>query len=465
MPKPLAAKLIVEAKRPETVSIGHYDWQKKKDVTKRIPLYHRATEQDAQDDLVSVLRLVDAGKVRMSEKTGRPTAGSVRAMGEILQGGDFYPDREKRAWEELPGPIKAYAWPMLIQTAKLARLKGGKLNLTTSGRKALRDPPHETIKAVWQAWLANKKVDELQRINAIRGQTGRGKRGMTPPAERRAVILRALKKCPTEKWFGFDVFFNFMRASGFLLVVSEDPWELYIDDYHYGHLDNSAWALLSSRYVMVLLFEYAATLGLVDLAYIDPEDAPNDYDADIAFLSRYDGLMHLRINALGAFCLGKTRSYTLSEVEIEHVLRVLPNFDVVAVKPLPPGDQIALEQIAEKTGDTVWTIRPDRMLKALESGQSLDSIRSFLAHKSGADFPQPVAVLFDDMADKGSLLKAKGTAHLIEVKDADTAQFLSQEREVSKHCFLAGEHHLAVPEKSLTKFRNALRKIGYVLPK
>ena len=66
--------------------------------------------------------------------------------------------------------------------------------------------------------------------------------------------------------------------------------------------------------------------------------------------------------------MGRKRSYTPSEVEIEHVLKVLPNFDVVAFKPLPLGDQIALEQFADKTADSVWAIRSERMLKGLEDG-------------------------------------------------------------------------------------------------
>ena len=466
VPRPLPAKLRVETERPEHVEIPQYNFLAGKKKIRQIPLYHADTEQTAQEDLVSVLRLVDAGKVRVSERTGRPSAATVRIIGEALWGGDFYPDREKRdKWEELPGPIKAHAWPMLIHAAKLARLKSGKLHLTPAGRKALAAPPHEIIKTLWQAWLKNAKTDELQRVSAIRGQTGQGKSGMTSPPERRDMIVKALKKCPIEKWFGFDVFCNFMRASGDFLIVSDEPWELYIQD-EYGHLTDG-WGLLASQYTQVLLFEYAATLGLIDVAYIDPVDAPLDVDSapDLAFLSRYDGLMYLRINALGAFCLGRKRSYTPSEVEIEHVLKVLPNFDVVAFKPLPLGDQMALEQFADKTADSVWTIRSERMLKGLEDGQSLDHMQSFLKHKSGEDLPQTVAVLFGDIASKVSRLRAKGTAHLIEVTDVETAQFLAYDQDVSKHCYLAGDRQLVVPEKSLTAFRNALRKIGYILPK
>lgn len=468
VPQPTPAKLDVETERPEIAKIIRHNFWTEKNRIKQIPLYHADTEQTAQEDLMSVLRLIEAGKVGLTEKTRRPTATSIRAISDVLWGGDFYPDREKRnEWEELPGPIKAHAWPLLIHTANLARLQSGKLHLTPAGRKALTAPPHETSKTLWQAWLKNAKTDEMQRVSAIRGQTGRGKSGMTSPVKRRTVIVKALRACPIEKWFGFDAFCNFMRAAGYWLIVSDEPWELYIGDYNYGHLSNDDWALLTSRYTMVLLFEYAATLGLVDVAYIDPVDAPLGVDSapDLAFLSRYDGLMYLRINALGAFCLGRKRSYMPSEVEIEHVLKVLPNFDVVAFKPLPSGDQIALEQFAEKTADNVWKIRSEQMLKGLESGQSLDHMRSFLKHKSGEELPHPVAVLFDDMADKVPRLRAKGTAHLIEVTDVETAQFLAHDRGVSKHCYLAGDRQLVVPEKSLTAFRNALRKVGYILPK
>ena len=467
VPQPAPAKLDVETDRPEQVEISQYDFWTEKNKVKKIPLDHADTEQTAQEDLVSVLRLIDVGKVRLTEKTKRPTAASLRAIGEVLWGGDFYPDREKRdEWEELPGPIKAYAWPALIHAAKLARLQSGKLHLTPAGRKALTAPPHETIKTLWQAWLKNAKTDELQRISAIRGQTGEGKAGLTSPVTRRDVIVKALKKCPIETWFGCEAFCNYMRAAGYLLIVSDEPWELYIFD-HYGHLDDDGWALLASCYTKALLFEYAATLGLVDVGYIDPVDAPLEVESapDLVFLSRYDGLMYVRINALGAFCLGRKRSYTPSEVAVEHVLKVLPNFDVVAFKPLPQGDQLLLAQFAEKTADNVWTIRPEQMLKGLESGQSLDHMRSFLKHKSGEELPQPVAVLFDDIAGKVSRLHAKGTAHLIEVTDVETAQFLAHDRGVSKHCYLAGDRQLVVPEKSLTAFRNALRKVGYILPK
>ncbi|MGH3674919.1 MAG: hypothetical protein ACRDU5_04125, partial [Mycobacterium sp.] len=50
-----------------------------------------------------------------------------------------------------------------------------------------------------------------------------------------------------------------------------------------------------------MLFEYAATLGLIDVTYTDPADARDDFRDnwgadDLDYLSRYDGLRAIRIN-------------------------------------------------------------------------------------------------------------------------------------------------------------------------
>ena len=54
------------------------------------------------------------------------------------------------------GPIKAYAWPLLVQAAKLAERHGKKLALTKAGRQALGTPAADTL----QAHLAALAEDE-----------------------------------------------------------------------------------------------------------------------------------------------------------------------------------------------------------------------------------------------------------------------------------------------------------------
>jgi len=57
------------------------------------------------------------------------------------------------------------------------------------------------------------------------------------------------------------------------------------------------------------LFESLATLGLIDFAYTYPHSLwPELGDSwgidELSFCGRYDGLLYVRLNALGAYCLG-----------------------------------------------------------------------------------------------------------------------------------------------------------------
>jgi hypothetical protein len=75
----------------------------------------RLTEPDAQLNLRIVLELCAGGKLRCSDKTHRPSAATVYAVGSLLAHGDFYRDE----------PIASFAWPLLVQAGGLARLKVG----------------------------------------------------------------------------------------------------------------------------------------------------------------------------------------------------------------------------------------------------------------------------------------------------------------------------------------------------
>ncbi|MBU1752162.1 MAG: hypothetical protein KKA73_31160, partial [Chloroflexi bacterium] len=129
------------------------------------------------------------------------------------------------------------------------------------------------------------------------------------------------------------------QAAGHTFAVARDLWHLYIADPNYGSLGYAGygeWPLLQGRYLLAFLFEYAATLGLIDVAYIHPSGARPDYHDnwgtdDLDCLSRYDGLLYFRLTGLGAWCLGLTAEYTQcpadepAPLEVRQVLQVLPN--------------------------------------------------------------------------------------------------------------------------------------------
>ena len=438
----------------------------------RVPLAVYETERTAQRELLSFLRLIDAGKIAVSDKTRRASAATMNTVASVLEGGDFYPHHPpKSKWsDDNAGPIRAFAWPLLVQAGGLAQLAGTKLQLTRSGRKALSEPALATIRTLLNKWLGTTILDELSRIDNVKGQTGKGKHGLTAVASRRLVVLQALAECPIKKWVSTKDFMRFIRASSDDLVVTRNAWHLYISDPQYGSLGyDGSEGLLESRYVMALLLEYAATLGLIDAALIPPAEAPHDYGGlwgadDLAFLSRYDGLMYFRLTPLGAWCLGLDADYRPAPIETKAVLRVLPNLDIAAIgSALEQGDRIALDSYAVRVSDLVWRLEAGKLLSAADEGRSMAEIREFLEARSGAELPDTVLRLIQDIGDRSGKVRDRGLARLIECDDAALAVLIANDSRTRKHCLPAGERNLVVPASEEGAFKRTLRELGYLI--
>ncbi len=474
VPKPRVTEVETIERPPETIPHTRYNHTSRTRETIQVPLTLCTTERAAQNDLQALLRLIDAGKVRASAKTQRATAASIKNITKVLQGGDFYPPEEKvDRWTTVPHPIKAFAWPLILQNAGLAEIAGSKLQLTRAGQKALSTPPHQTIRRCWDRWQKSTLLDEFNRIHTIKGQTGKGKRNMTAAPGRRVEITAALQDCPSNQWMSFDAFSRYMLAASHSFQVSRDLWTLYISDSNYGNLGYAGygeWHVVQGRYLMVFLFEYAATLGLLDLAYIHPVGARHDFGDmwgtdDLDCLSRYDGLLYLRINNLGAWCLGQISNYSPSSPQAEPVLKVIPNREIVATAPLPAGDLMALEIFAERISDSVWKIEPKLILKAIEKGRTVSELLDFLVAKADGGIPKNISIFFQEMADRESQLQVRGSALLIEAQDSALAQLITHSSTLARLCMLAGERTIVVPAESEKAFRRALRDLGYSLPK
>jgi hypothetical protein len=440
--------------------------------TEPVPLTVRETERSAQRELLSMLRLVDAGKVAVSDTTRRASSATIAAITAVLEGGDYYPfvPPTDKWHDENAGPMRAFAWPLLIQAGGLAQRSGSRLTLTGAGRMALAEPAAETLKTLWEKWTDTTVLDELSRIECVKGQTGKGRRGLTAAAPRRDAIAETLAECPVHRWVAADELLRFVRASGRDFAVSRNPWHLYIGELQYGSLgDDSAAGLLEERYLLCLLFEYAATLGLVDVAYIPPAGARLDYHHlwgtdDLPFFSRYDGLRFVRVTALGAYCLGAADEYTPAPVEVKPALRVLPNLEIAAIgADLEPGDRLALDAYALRSADLVWQLQAGKLLAAIEAGRSVDEIREFLSARSGAPLPDTVSRLLADVAERSARVHDRGLARLIECQDPALAALIATDTRTRTHCLRAGERHLVVPASSDAAFRRALRAVGFLL--
>jgi hypothetical protein len=442
---------------------------------KKAELRVRRTDTAALHDVRAILQLIDMGNVRVGDKTRRPSPDSMKAIAGVLAEGDFYSSEDQSGEDWQPSAdlrIQTFAWPMLAQAARLAETAGTRLQLTAAGRKAATTRAHELIRQVWEKWQKTTLVDEFNRINMIKGQrAGRG--GLTPVASRRELVVEALRECPAQKWIAIDEFFRVLKVLATDLRVTTDPWNLYISEQRYGSLGQGGddeWAMLEGRFALTFLFEYAATLGLVDVAYVPPAWVRSDYDDhwgtdDLSCLSRYDGLMYFRINALGAWCLGLAKNYEPADVPPEPRLKVLPNLDVVtADQTIAPADVLFLDRFAERKSESLWRLGAAKILEVVEKGSTVAELKAFLEARNDGPLPQTVNVFLDDLARKAGQLEDLGAARLIGCADANVARLLAHDRRLRSLCQLTGERQLVFRATDEPAVRRLLKELGYVLP-
>lgn len=420
----------------------------------------RLTEHEALVNLRVVLQLCAAGKLRCSEKTQRPSEATTKVITEAV--GDFY-DEET---------ISAFAWPLLLQAGGLAELAKGRLRLTAKGRCALTTPSADTIRLLWNRWLTHGAIDEFSRIEFIKGQ--RVANVLTAAKPRRQAIGTALATCPPDRWLTVDALFGIVRSTGFSVTRNEQAqWKLYLVDPEYGSLGYSRrneWEVVEGRYALAVVFEYAATLGLFDLEYVDPVDARDDFrdiwgSDEYDYLSRYDGLRLVRLNALGAYVFGLRSDYQApAAIEASRILKVLPNFDIVVTGNLSPIDQLTLDAYAKRTSDHVWALSAATLLAAVDGGRELDEFAQFLESRTQVDLPATIGTLFEDVRHRASQLRDAGLVRLIACDDRAVIALIARDRKLRTLCEQVGDHHLAVRVSQETAFRTALRKLGYVLP-
>ncbi len=471
-PEPFALPTVAEP--PETVTLRDVTWDRHKANAEQWeePVRVRSTAAAAEADVRTVLRLIEAGKLRVTDKKLVPVEVTRKAVSALLSGGDFYTGDDGHDYKHDPAfdlGIRAFAWPLLMQAGRLAEKSTSGLRLTAAGRKAQAAEPATVLDKLWAAWLDDSTFDEFARIDAIKGQ---GVADMSSVVKRRAVLADALTACPVGQWFAVNDFFRLLRATGQKFQIASDAWSLYISESEYGSLgydDSHAWEQLQGRYALAFLFEIAATLGLIDVAYVPPQYARHDFRSrwgadDLSCLSRYDGLLYVRVNPLGAWVFGHAPAYTRPEPERKEVFRVLANLDVVAAHAVPPADRLALERYAAPGGEGVWTLTKARILEAIESGGSLYELELFLKTHLVGELPRTAEVFLDDLRARVGLLTDGGPARLIACASELVAAELAADRSLKGKCLRAGPTHLAVRVADLAAVRKVARKLGHVWP-
>jgi hypothetical protein len=261
-----------------------------------------------------------------------------------------------------------------------------------------------------------------------------------------------------------------MQATGHTFDVTHNPWKLYISDQQYGSLGHDgyhSWEILQFRYLLCFLFEYAAALGIIDVAYIEATGARNDFGDlwgtdDLEFLSRYDGLIYFRVTPLGAWCLGLVKDYTPAPIQPSVKLAVLPSLQVNVVGgSLSTEESLTLDTWAVETTEKSWRLDRQKAVGAIEKGRDIAELRAFLQTREDQPLPETVESFIKTTEKQGKALKISGTALLIDCENAEIAAMIATHKETANLCLRVGDRQLVVRLENEEKFRTLIRILGF----
>ncbi|MDQ6991975.1 MAG: hypothetical protein Q9M31_00740 [Mariprofundus sp.] len=431
----------------------------------------RSMEQVVKHDLHAVLRLVDSGTFSISATTGIAGAASLNKIDKLLIEGDFYSRDEDLNIENYAGgairPIRPYAWPLLLQTGGFAKINGNKLALTAAGKKALNQPLEKSVHTLYQRWRDKSSVDELRRVNLIKGQSAKGQ-VLKNSAERKQLLESALRACPAGEWVSINELYRYMRSCQlFHFELCHYPWKLYLCDPQYGSLECET-ALVRDRYLLVCLFEYIATLGLIDVAYTTPYFARGGYHSlwgidEIHFLSRYDGLAYIRLNNLGAYVLDVSDVYHTPKVKSQPLFHVDQKLQIHLLRQANPSEAQNLQLYSKAKPDNNWLLDANILLQEHLSDAAIEEFQHFLSALNDDTLPAEVDKFFTDIKHRRTALRDAGSARLIHCADKKLASMIATNSALEKHCLLVNGNTLVVPEKSLAAFRKGAIKLGFLM--
>jgi len=467
VPEDLAGKLKAFVEAPPEVEL-----KTTKELERENGVYVRETEREALSEVLALMRLAEQGDLKVSEKTAMPSVAGIKKIHECLMVGDFYPPEvasppNKSKYDQEIGAIKPVGWSRLLQNARYIGKVGAKSKLTPAGVKALSRPAHEVIEVLWSKWLDSDSFDEFNRVDDIKGQKARGH--MTSKPSRRDAIVDALLDCPVGEWVEIEQFSKYMQAKGYTFEVSRDLWKLYLCDREYGsfgYSDCGGWEIVQLRYILAFLFEYAATLGIVDIAYEHPKGALDNFSSqwgaeDLEWLSRYDGLRKIRLTPLGAYCLGMVHDFTPTAMETKLLIEVMTNLQIRIVSgEIQPAEKMLLDTWAEPVAVNTWRLEAKRARKAIERGQNSADFIAFLNGGDDQPLPETVVGFLKNAENDGKAIKSQGEAQLFRCRDSKTAEMVAAQKDLKNRCFQLGGDQLVVPAKHVVKFRKVVQSLG-----
>lgn len=288
-------------------------------------------------------------------------------------------------------------------------------------------------------------------------------------------LLQVLKALPSSQWiavenlekyclyreidldvtsrtsYGSDLYFN--------MKVDSRYRNYYERTYARGAYYNEA----VTKPFLKTMFFLLATFGVVDIAYDLPVNKALQ-EREAAYLSPFDGLRYVRLNALGAYALGLQKTYTVSIEEPTANIVLDDKRLIISIDGYDPLKTMVLEKLAEKISETCYKVNYQSFLKECATQQDIKQKISLFQEQIAAKPPQIWQEFLEDVQEKINPLSKKTNLAVYKLQpNKELIALVARDEMLKQHIFKAEDYHVVIDAKHLSKVKKRLEEFGYFI--
>ncbi|MBF0452097.1 MAG: hypothetical protein HQK75_15455 [Candidatus Magnetomorum sp.] len=221
--------------------------------------------------------------------------------------------------------------------------------------------------------------------------------------------------------------------------------------------------LITKPAIKMYMF-FMASLGILDIAYIDPQ---NDEirSNNRPYFSEYDGIQYIRLTDLGAYILEKTDSYDFDHSKISTQVVLDDEHLIAYIKGADPVKRIILDKIADMIHDGCYRMNYQSFLKGCRSSKDIDlKIELFQQHISN-DPPAIWKAFIAEITAKKDPLKEQMNMRVFKVKEnQELIDLIAKDDFLRQHVLISEEYHIIIKEKNIKNVQKRLEDFGFFNP-
>jgi hypothetical protein len=413
--------------------------------------HHRefiSIRENFEKDFVSTIKLVNSSKFKTTKASQMPNKTAMVKMNEVLTNKEIFYENDISQVRVIDNTIRLYGISKLLLESGILKIQNETLMLGYNADDFLMMKTVEKCKFLLEEYIKSD-ADELRRINELKIKTDYDGNYSTC----REVILKYLKMAPIDEWIEIEQLIKFIKKSdrNFLRKIVGTIYTYYEYERYY-YPDQNSWEEEEGRFIDVVLMEYLASMGIVDL--LISEDY-NDEDVE------YFKVDYFKLTQLGAHILGVNDDYKIEHIEEEIGIIIQPNYEIIVQEgTMKDVHCIYLDKFAEKLSEdtvSIYKISFKAMVTALDNEISIEEIIHYFEEFSQNKIPDNVIISLNEWNEKSKKIKIRRVT-IVETDDKYLLEELKNYKEIKKDTLSEIPYVFEIDSKAANKVKRNIEK-------